>query len=137
MASMFNLHPSPARNSPRTRCCLSVGGRLKETPIFIRVKQLVCQALALAAQVAHAMEVYAISYRLSKRKEILCSTCSLFIDKEYFFIPIDHLVKSGGMRSVFTLFNFVGATVGMTKQLLDRYRSTLQLSVYDDFIGIV
>lgn len=144
-----------------------------------------------AAQVAHAMGIHAISYGLSKWKGILCSTCPLFTDKEYSFIPVGRLVKSGGMDSVFafyqglgpayenalremlvfdavicntdrhfgnfgflvdnhtnqiispapmfdhgnSLFNFAGADCWNDEAVLDEYSSTLQPSVYDDFIG--
>jgi hypothetical protein len=53
-----------------------------------------------AAQVAEVLGVNAISYGLSKWKGELCSTCELFTSKDFSFLPIGHMVTSGGMTAV-------------------------------------
>jgi hypothetical protein len=52
-----------------------------------------------AAQVAGVLGVNAISYGLSKWEGELCSTCELFTSKDFSFLPIGHLVTSGGMEA--------------------------------------
>jgi hypothetical protein len=53
-----------------------------------------------AAQVAEVLGVNAISYGLSKWKGELCSTCELFTSKDFSFLPVGHMVTSGGMTAV-------------------------------------
>ena len=53
-----------------------------------------------AAQIAEVLSINAIPYGLSKWKGILCSTCELFTSKEYSFVPVGRVIRSGGMRAV-------------------------------------
>jgi hypothetical protein len=62
-----------------------------------------------AAQVANALGINAISYGLTKWKGELCSTCALFTSKELSFLPIGHLVTSGGMDAVKEYYAKLGA----------------------------
>lgn len=61
-----------------------------------------------AAQIANALGVNAINYGLSKWKGELCSTCELFTSKEYSFLPVGHLVTSGGMEAVVAYYESLG-----------------------------
>lgn len=62
-----------------------------------------------AAQVAEVMDVNAINYNLSKWKGELCSTCELFTDKRYSFMPVGRIVKSGGLQAVQEYYSKLGA----------------------------
>lgn len=53
-----------------------------------------------AAQVAMAMGINAIPYRLTKWEGNLCSACELFTSKSYSFMPVGRIVKSGGFEAV-------------------------------------
>ena len=61
-----------------------------------------------AYQIAEALGVDAIPYKLSKWKGQICSTCELFTDKNHAFIPIGRLVTSGGMRAVRAYYERMG-----------------------------
>ena len=61
-----------------------------------------------AAQVAQAMGINAIPYNLSKWKGELCSYCELFTSKDYSFIPVGRIVKSGGMLAVRSYYEKLG-----------------------------
>lgn len=61
-----------------------------------------------AAQIAAAMGVHAIPYGLSRWKGVLCSTCELFTDKAYAYLPIGHLVSKGGMGAVRAYYEKMG-----------------------------
>ena len=52
-----------------------------------------------AAQIARAMGINAIDYKLSKWEGHLCSTCELFTSKKYSYIPVGRVVN-GGMNAV-------------------------------------
>ena len=62
-----------------------------------------------AYQVAVAMGIDAIPYRLSKWKGELCSTCDLFTSKDYSFLPVGRLVSSGGMKAVREYYESLGS----------------------------
>ncbi len=62
-----------------------------------------------AAQIAKAMNINAIDYTLAQWKGQLCSSCALFTDKNLSFIPVGHLVKSGGMEAVVRYYEKLGA----------------------------
>lgn len=62
-----------------------------------------------AAQIAEVMGQNAINYNLSKWKGELCSTCELFTDKRYSFMPVGRIVKSGGMQAVQEFYSKLGA----------------------------
>ena len=61
-----------------------------------------------AAQIAVAMSIHAIPYGLSRWKGVLCSTCELFTDKAYAYLPIGHLVSKGGMEAVKAYYEKLG-----------------------------
>ena len=66
-----------------------------------------------AAQIAKAMGINAIDYKLSKWEGHLCSTCELFTSKKYSYIPVGRVVN-GGMNAVAAYYrsrgeNFVKA----------------------------
>ena len=61
-----------------------------------------------AAQIAQVMGINAINYNLSQWKGHLCSSCVLFTSKDMSFLPIGHLVKSGGMEAVIGYYETLG-----------------------------
>ena len=61
-----------------------------------------------AAQIAAAMGIHAIPYGLSRWKGVLCSTCELFTDKAYAYLPIGQLVSNGGMEAVKAYYEKLG-----------------------------
>lgn len=61
-----------------------------------------------AYQVAEAMSVNAVRYGLSKWKGKLCSTCELFTNKDYSFMPVGSLVKEGGIKAVIEYYRSLG-----------------------------
>lgn len=61
-----------------------------------------------AYQVARAMGINAIPYGLAKWQSVLCSTCELFTSKDYAFIPVGRIVKSGGMQAVRKYYQGLG-----------------------------
>ena len=61
-----------------------------------------------AAQIAKVMGIHAIDYKLSKWKAILCSTCELFTSKQYSYIPVGRIVRSGGMNAVAQYYQSLG-----------------------------
>lgn len=63
-----------------------------------------------AAQIAQVLGVDAIPYNLSRWKGELCSTCSLFTNKEFSFLPVGRLVKKGGMEAVKAYYETLGPT---------------------------
>ena len=63
-----------------------------------------------AFQVAKAMNINAISYNICKWKGIYCSFCELFTSKDYSFIPVGRIVKTGGMKAVREYYSNLGDT---------------------------
>ena len=61
-----------------------------------------------AAQIAEVLHVNAIPYGLSKWKGILCSTCELFTSKDYAFVPVGRIIRSGGMKAVREYYRELG-----------------------------
>ena len=61
-----------------------------------------------ASEIAKAMGVNAIEYRLSKWKGTLCSTCELFTSLDYSFIPVGKIVRSGGLQAVRQFYESLG-----------------------------
>lgn len=61
-----------------------------------------------AAQVAEVMGISAISYGLSKWKGTLCSTCELFTNKAYSFLPVGYIVTTGGFKAVQAYYEQLG-----------------------------
>ena len=52
-----------------------------------------------ACQIAERMGLHAVHYDLENWKEILASKCKLFTDIDTAYIPIGHLVRSGGIQA--------------------------------------
>lgn len=61
-----------------------------------------------AYQIAEIMGIDAIPYGLSKWSGELCSTCDLFTSKEYSFLPVGHIVTTGGMKAVRAYYEKLG-----------------------------
>lgn len=61
-----------------------------------------------AAQIAEVLHIDAIPYGLSKWKGILCSTCELFTSKDYAFVPVGRIIRSGGMKAVREYYQQLG-----------------------------
>ena len=62
-----------------------------------------------AAQIAQAMGLDIVPYQLSKWKGLLCSTCALFTSRDQSFIPVGHLVRTGGMEAVTHYYASLGS----------------------------
>ena len=61
-----------------------------------------------AAQVARVLGINAIDYSLSKWEGLLCSTCELFTSKDYSYLPIGRIVRTGGMQAVAEYYEKLG-----------------------------
>lgn len=61
-----------------------------------------------ASEIAKTMGVNAITYKLSKWKGELCSSCQAFTSIKYSYVPIGRLVTSGGMKAVRAYYNKLG-----------------------------
>lgn len=62
-----------------------------------------------ACQVADALGISAVNYKLSKWKGELCSVCELFTSKEYSFMPVGRIVTKGGFEAVREFYKSMGA----------------------------
>ena len=62
-----------------------------------------------AADLADALGIGHVDYRLHTWKGILCSSCELFTSKEYSFVPAANLVKSGGFAAVCDFYENMGS----------------------------
>lgn len=61
-----------------------------------------------AHQVAQAMEIDSVPYNICKWKGELCSYCELFTSKDYSFVPVGKIVKTGGMAAVREFYENLG-----------------------------
>lgn len=61
-----------------------------------------------ACQVADALGISAVNYKLSKWKGELCSVCELFTSKEYSFMPVGRIVTKGGFEAVRDFYKSMG-----------------------------
>lgn len=61
-----------------------------------------------AHQVAEAMEIDSVPYSICKWKGELCSYCELFTSKNYSFVPVGKIVKTGGMTAVREFYEKLG-----------------------------
>lgn len=61
-----------------------------------------------AYQIAKEMNINSIPYNLSKWKGELCSYCELFTSKEYSFVPVGRIVKTGGIKAVREFYESLG-----------------------------
>jgi hypothetical protein len=63
-----------------------------------------------ACQIAEVMGLEAIHYDLENWKGILASKCRLFTDIDTSFVPIGHIVRTGGLRPCLDYFKGLGET---------------------------
>lgn len=61
-----------------------------------------------AHQVAQAMEIDSVPYNICKWKGELCSYCEIFTSKDYSFVPVGKIVKTGGMTAVREFYEKLG-----------------------------
>ena len=61
-----------------------------------------------ASEIAKAMGVNAIEYRLNKWKGVLCSSCEIFTGLNYAYVPAGKIVKTGGMQAVIEFYKSLG-----------------------------
>ena len=61
-----------------------------------------------AFQIAEIMGIKAIPYKLTKWKGELCSTCDIFTNKNYSFLPVGRIIISGGMKAVREYYESLG-----------------------------
>jgi hypothetical protein len=61
-----------------------------------------------ATQIAEILGANAIEYNISRWKGELCSTCELFTSKDYSYLPVGRLVKSGGFEGVKECYKNLG-----------------------------
>ena len=61
-----------------------------------------------ACQVADALGISAVNYKLSKWKGELCSVCELFTSKEYSLMPVGRIVTKGGFEAVREFYKLMG-----------------------------
>ena len=61
-----------------------------------------------ASQIAKKMEINSVEYNLNKWKKQLFSTCELFTSKEFSYIPIGRIVKTGGWGAVIEYYKYLG-----------------------------
>lgn len=72
-----------------------------------------------AAQIAQRMGLNHVHYDLSIWKNILASKCKLFTDINTSYIPIGHIVKTGGLKACLDFF------AGISPNALDAVKSML------------
>ncbi len=78
-----------------------------------------------ASQVAKAMGLEVLEYQLHFWKGRLCSTCELFTDKTYAYIPAGRLVREGGWPAVMAYYQQLGDTY---------YESLIDMLIFDAVI---
>lgn len=78
-----------------------------------------------AAQIAATMGINAIPYRLTQWEGNLCSACELFTSKEYSFIPVGRIVKSGGFEAVEEYYKTLG---------VNYWQALVDMAVFDAVI---
>ena len=72
-----------------------------------------------ACQIAERMGLHAVHYDLENWKDILASKCKLFTDIDTAYIPIGHLVRTGGIKACLDYYE------GISKEAADEVRSML------------
>ncbi|MBR1566303.1 MAG: helix-turn-helix domain-containing protein [Oscillospiraceae bacterium] len=72
-----------------------------------------------ACQIAERMGLHAVHYDLENWKDILASKCRLFTDIDTAYIPIGHLVKSGGIKACLDYY------AAISEEALDELKSML------------
>lgn len=61
-----------------------------------------------ASEIGKILGVNIIDYRLSKWKNIICSTCEIFTSKEISYLPVGNVVCSGGIKAVYAYYEKLG-----------------------------
>lgn len=61
-----------------------------------------------ASQIASQMQIDHVNYNLAKWKGKLCSVCELFTDIDHSFVPIGHIIKTGGFDKVVEYLESLG-----------------------------
>ncbi len=72
-----------------------------------------------ACQIAERMGLHCVHYDLENWKDILASKCKLFTDIDTAYIPIGHLVKSGGIQGCLEYY------AGISKEAAEELKSML------------
>lgn len=62
-----------------------------------------------ACQIAETMGLDAVSYDLENWKGILAAKCQLFTDIDTSFVPIGHVVRSGGLQACLSYYKDLGS----------------------------
>ncbi len=61
-----------------------------------------------AYNIATALGMNAVPYKISKWKKHLCSACELFTRKDLSFVPVGRIIKTGGMKAVREYYEKLG-----------------------------
>lgn len=61
-----------------------------------------------AYNIATALGMNAVPYKISKWKKHLCSACELFTSKDLSFVPVGRIIKTGGMKAVREYYERLG-----------------------------
>ena len=61
-----------------------------------------------ASEIAKAMGVNAIPYKIARWKGQLCSSCQAFTSVKYSYVPIGRIVTTGGMKAVREYYKKLG-----------------------------
>ncbi len=61
-----------------------------------------------AYNIATALGMNAVPYKISKWKKHLCSACELFTRKDLSFVPVGRIIKTGGMKAVRKYYEKLG-----------------------------
>ncbi|QTA85054.1 hypothetical protein [Desulfonema magnum] len=61
-----------------------------------------------AFQIAETMGLKAVKYNLNQWKKRVCSTCELFTNKEFSYIPTGRIVTEGGWEAVINYYKSLG-----------------------------
>ena len=72
-----------------------------------------------ACQIAERMGLHCVHYDLENWKNILASKCKLFTDIDTAYIPIGHLVKSGGIKACLEYYS------GISQEAVEELKSML------------
>jgi len=72
-----------------------------------------------ACQIAERMGLHCVHYDLENWKDILASKCKLFTDIDTAYIPIGHLVKSGGIKACLEYYS------GISQEAVEELKSML------------
>lgn len=78
-----------------------------------------------ASQIAKCMEIDYVEYNISKWKKKLCSTCELFTDINYSFMPISYLIKINSFLDIINYYKQMGE---------DYYNALSDMIVFDAII---